>query len=103
MADKGPCVIVGRCADYILKDRDDVLKVFIYADFDFRANRIIEKYNDTPLSDGAALRDRDGKRAAHYRYYTGQKWGRPENYDICLNTGALGIDGCVEILKNMVK
>ncbi len=103
IAEQGPCVIVGRCADYLLKDRDDVLKVFIYADRDFREKRIIEKYNETPVSVGPAIHEKDGKRAAHYRYYTGQKWGRPENYDLCLNTAKLGIDGCVEIIKNLAE
>ena len=103
LVEKGPCVIVGRCADYLLRERQDVLKVFIYADRDYREKRIIEKYNETEVSVGRAIRDKDGKRATHYRYYTGQKWGRPENYHMLLNTVALGIDRCVEIIADVVQ
>ena len=103
IAEEGPCVIVGRCADYLLKDRDDVLRVFIYADLDFRRKRIIERYNETEVSVDRAIREKERKRAAHYRYFTNQKWGRPENYDVLLNTAQLGIDECVRIITDLVK
>ena len=91
LAEKGPCVIVGRCADYILQDKADCLKVFIHADMKFRAERIVKVY-------GERLKDKDKRRAAYHRFYTDMKWGHAQNYHITLNSGALGIDKCVDIL-----
>ena len=97
-AAKGSCIIVGRCADYILRDKADCLKVFIHADMAFRAHRIVEVYGQREQSPEERLRDKDKRRAAYHRFYTDMKWGHAQNYHITLDSGALGIDKCVDIL-----
>lgn len=99
LAEKGPCVVVGRCADYILKDKADCLKIFIHADMVFRAKRIVEVYGEREQSPEQRIRDKDKRRAAYHRFYTDMKWGHAQNYDLTLNSGTLGIDRCVEIIK----
>ena len=101
LAEKGPCVIVGRCADYILRDTADCLKVFIHADMDFRAKRIVEVYGEREQSPEQRLKDKDKRRAAYHRFYTNMKWGHAQNYHICLDSGKLGIDACVAILRQL--
>ena len=101
LAEKGPCVIVGRCADYILRDTADCLKVFIHADMDFRAKRIVEVYGEREQSPEQRLKDKDKRRAAYHRFYTNMKWGHAQNYHICLDSGKLGIDACVKILRQL--
>ena len=98
LAEKGPCVIVGRCADYILREKADCLKVFIHADMAFRAERIVKVYGEREQSPKQRLRDKDKRRAAYHRFYTDMKWGRAQNYHITLNSGVLGIDRCAEII-----
>lgn len=98
LAEKGPCVIVGRCADYILREKADCLKVFIHADMAFRAQRIVEVYGEREQSPEQRLRDKDKRRAAYHRFYTDMKWGHAQNYHITLDSGVLGIDRCVEII-----
>lgn len=98
LARKGPCVIVGRCGDYILRDRPNVLKVFVHADMDFRAKRIVEVYGERAESPEQRLRDKDKRRSAYYRFYTGRKWGRLDAYDLVLNSGTLGIETCAELI-----
>lgn len=99
LAQEGPCVIVGRCADYILRDQAELLRVFIHADMKFRAERIVKEYGVREKSPEQRLRDKDKRRAAYHRFYTDMKWGHAQNYDLTLNSGTLGIDKCVEILK----
>ena len=101
LAEKGPCVIVGLCADYILRDTADCLKVFIHADMDFRAKRIVEVYGEREQSPEQRLKDKDKRRAAYHRFYTNMKWGHAQNYHICLDSGKLGIDACVAILRQL--
>ena len=101
LAQKGPCVIVGRCADYILQDKADCLKVFIHADMDFRARRIVEVYGEREQSPEERLRDKDKRRAAYHRFYTDMKWGYAQNYHLTLNSGVLGIDQCVKIITSL--
>ncbi|MBQ8910040.1 MAG: cytidylate kinase-like family protein [Oscillospiraceae bacterium] len=98
LADKGPCVIVGRNADYILKDRKDCLHTFIHADMDFRADRIVRLYGESEKSPEARLQEKDKRRRVNYQHYTGRTWGTAQNYDICLNSSAIGIDECVDII-----
>ena len=102
LVEKGPCVIVGRCADYILKERNDVLNVFIHASYDYRKNRITNIYKD-PEHTEKMLKDVDKKRKFNYRYYTEQEWGKCQNYDITLDTGTLGVDNCVDIILDICK
>lgn len=101
LADKGPCVIVGRCADFILRDKADCLKVFIHADMTFRAKRIVEVYGKRDQSPEERLRDKDKRRAAYHRFYTDMKWGQAQNYHLCMNSGVLGIDKCVKIITEL--
>lgn len=101
LAEKESCVIVGRCADYILKDCADCLRVFIHADMESRAKRIVEQYGERSESPEKRLRDKDKRRAAYYQFYTDMKWGLAQNYHITLNSAALGIDKCVEILADL--
>lgn len=98
LAEKGPCVIVGRCADYILRERKDVVRIFIYADEESRANRIVRLYGEKTDTPEKRLKDKDKKRTSYYQYYTDMKWGDPRHYDICLNSGVLGIDKCIDII-----
>ena len=99
LARKEPCIIVGRCADYILRDRDDCLKVFIYASMEKRAERIVSVYGDeSEESPERRLRDKDKRRGAFYNYNTDMKWGDPHNYHICLDSGSLGLEACRDIL-----
>ena len=101
LAEKEPCVIVGRCADYILKDKADCLKVFIHADMDFRARRIVEVYGERDVSPEQRLKDKDKRRAAYHRFYTNMKWGQAQKYHITLDSGKLGIERCAEILASL--
>ena len=103
LADKGPCVIVGRNADYILKDRPDALHVYTHADVPFRAERIVKKYGESDKSHEARLNEKDKRRRVNYQHYTGRTWGQSQNYDLCLDTGTLGIDLCVEIICGIVE
>ena len=102
LAEKGPCVIVGRNADYILKDRKDVLHAYIHADKAFRADRIVRLYGESEKSPEARLNEKDKRRHVNYQHYTGRVWGTAQNYDICLNSGTIGIDACVDIIVNLV-
>lgn len=101
LAEKESCVIVGRCADYILKDNPNCLRVFIHSDIENRAKRIVEQYGESNVSPEKRLRDKDKRRAAYYQFYTDMKWGVAQNYHITLNSGLLGIDKCVEILAGL--
>ena len=101
LAEQGPCVIVGRCADYILQDKADCLRVFIHADMKFRAERIVKEYGEREISPEQRLREKDKRRAAYHRFYTDMKWGHAQNYDLTLNSGTLGIDRCVEIIRSL--
>ena len=103
LAEQGPCVIVGRNADYILKDRKDVLDVYIHADMDFRADRIVRLYGESEKSPTTRLQEKDKRRQINYQHYTGRTWGNAENYHISLNSGVLGIESCVDIIVNQYK
>ncbi|MGN0290666.1 MAG: AAA family ATPase [Lachnospiraceae bacterium] len=102
LAQRGNCVIVGRCADYILRDRDDVLNVFIYGDKEEKCKRIMKLYNKTEKDALVLMKDTDKKRSIHYAYYTEQKWGAARNYALCLNSSVLGYDKSVKILAEIV-
>ena len=103
LAEQGPCVIVGRNADYILKDREDVLHAFIHADPEFRADRIVRLYGESEKSPQTRLQEKDKRRKVNYQHYTGRTWGVAQNYDICLDSGILGVDACADIIINIVK
>ena len=101
LADQGPCVMIGRCADYILRDKADCLKVFIHADMKFRAERIVKVYGEREQSPEERLRDKDKRRAAYHRFYTNMKWGHAQNYHLTLDSGVIGIDKCVDIIAEL--
>lgn len=103
IAAKESCVIVGRCADYILKDRTDVINIFIHADKETRKKRAINEYGIAPNKVENYLNKIDKKRNTYYNYYTGEKWGYSTNYDLCLDSSLLGIEGCVHIIENLIK
>lgn len=99
LAEKESCVIVGRCADYILRDKADCLTAFIHASMDYRADRIVRVYGEREVSPQERLCDKDKRRAAYHRFYTDMKWGDAKNYQITLDSGKLGIEQCVKILQ----
>src|SRR5699024_8856600 len=101
LADKGPCVIVGRCADYILRDRTDALHVFIHADTAHRAERIVRLYGETKQSPKKRLNDKDSKRKIYYKHYTNHNWGEAQNYHLCLNSGLIGVEKCADIIVDV--
>ncbi len=98
LAEKGPCVIVGRCADYILRDQADCLKVFIHASMEKRAERIVAVYGEREETPEKRLRDKDRRRKAYYQVYTDTEWGKASNYQLALDSGELGLDTCVDII-----
>ena len=98
LADQGPCVIVGRNADYILKDRPDALHVYVFADAPYRADRIVRLYGESEKSPEQRLNEKDKRRRVNYQHYTGRTWGQAQNYDLCLDTGVLGEDFCVDVI-----
>ena len=103
MVEKGPCVIVGRCADYILKDTPNVLHAFVYADMDFRAKYMAENYNKSEHAVQKWLKERDNRRKVYCKHYTGRNWGDMHNYDICLNTGIMGIEKAADLLAALAE
>ena len=103
LAEKGNCVIMGRCADFLLKDREDCIHIYIHADLSFIVERIVNLYGETEEKPEKRLRDKDKKRAMNYKYYTDRTWGMSQNYTLSLNSGEIGIDKCVEIICDLVK
>ena len=92
---------MGRCADYILKDREDALHVFIHADEAFKAERIVRLYGESEKKPEERLKEKDTKRAVNYKHFTDRTWGDCRNYDLSLNSGKLGIDHCVELIVQL--
>lgn len=101
LAEKESCVIVGRCADHILKDTADCLKVFIHASVEKRAERIVKVYGERKEAPEKRLKDKDKRRKVYYRFYTDTDWGVAQNYHITLNSGVLGIEKCVDIIMGL--
>ena len=98
LAEKEPCVIIGRNADYILKDRDDVLNVFIHGDMPEKIKRITRLYKVNEQEAVKMIADTDKRRGTNYSFYTDQKWGKASNYTLCLNSSQLGYDRCEKII-----
>ncbi len=98
IAQEGSCVIVGRCADYILREYRDCLHVFIHADMKSRAKRIVERFGEQERPAEKRLNEKDQRRKVYYKNYTGRTWGQAQNYDLCLNSGVLGSERCVELI-----
>lgn len=103
IAKQGSCVIIGRCADYVLRERKDALHVFIHSDMEMRKERIVENYNvPEEFAEKTALKQ-DKKRSSYYSFYTHKKWGDVRSYDMTINSSLLGIDGTVEALHNVAE
>ena len=103
LARKEPCVIIGRNADYILKDRDDALNVFIHGDMLEKIQRISQLYRVTEQEAVKMMADTDKRRMTNYNFYTDQKWGKVSNYTLCLNSSQLGYDRCEALITECVK
>lgn len=105
LAQKSSCVIVGRCADYILQNVTNCLTVFIHASDEKRTERIVTVYGQREESPVQRLHEKDKKRKAFYELYTGTQWGGggAENYEVCLDSGKIGINGCIAMISAMYK
>jgi len=102
LAAKEPCIIVGGCADYVLKDMKGLVKVFIHAPFEDRVRRVQEEYGETADDYKNYVTRMDKKRVTYYRYFTQYKWGRAHDYNITLDSSG-GIDVCAELIEAYVK
>ena len=103
LAEKGNCVIVGRCSDYILQEREDCAHIFIHAPIAFRADRIVRLYGESERSPEQRLQEKDKKRGISYKHYTGREWGRAQNYHLTLDSAALGVERCSDIILNALE
>ena len=103
LTEKESCVIIGRNADYILKDRDDVLNVFIHGNMPEKTQRIIRLYNVDEKKAVKMMADTDKRRMTNYNFYTEHKWGKASNYTLCLNSSQLGYDRCEKIIMECIK
>ena len=102
LASKGPCVFVGRCADYALEDFDNCISVYVHAPFEDRIKRIENEYGIPNGKSKEMLMKKDKQRSSYYNYYSSNKWGYPKSYDLCLNSSYLGIDGSVDLIKKII-
>lgn len=102
IADEGPCVLVGRCADYALENYDNVVNVFIYADLDARIRRIARIYDLTDAKAKDMIIKTDKKRASYYNYFTNKEWAQAKSYDLCLNSSKLGVEGTAQAIKDYI-
>lgn len=102
-AEEGPCVFVGRCADYVLRDRKDMVNIFITADMEDRIRLTCERDKCTEEAARKFIAHIDSSRASYYNYYTGKRWGHSASYDLCINSSILGIEGTVDYLTEFVK
>ena len=101
-AENGPCIIVGRCSDYVLKDYDNVINFFIYSDEERKVERAVKYYGISADKAASELKKKDKKRANYYNYYTSRNWGSYENYHLSINSDAVGVEAAVEILAAFV-
>ncbi|CUX50652.1 cytidylate kinase-like family protein [Clostridium sp. C105KSO13] len=102
IADDGPCILIGRCADYALESYENVVSVFINADLDTRIRRIARKYDLTDAKAKDMITKTDKKRSSYYNYYTNKKWSDAESYELCLNSGELGVEGTAKAIEQYV-
>lgn len=103
IANKSSCVIVGRCADYILENYENCMNIFIYSDMESKIKRAINEYKLDDKNVEKILKDRDKIRSKHYSYYTNRVWGDARNYHICLNSDFIGIENSIDIIKSAIK
>lgn len=103
VADEGPCVIVGRCADYALRERDDVLRVFIYAPDSARIARVARRHGMTEQKARDFIRKIDKQRASYYNYYSDGRWGERSAYDLLIDATVLGVDGTAQLICDVLE
>ncbi|MBQ3111155.1 MAG: cytidylate kinase-like family protein [Clostridia bacterium] len=103
LAERESCVIVGRCADYVLRERDDVINVFISAPFEDRVKRVIERDDILPGKAEKRVRRIDKERSNYYNFYSTKRWGVADSYDVCLDSSKFGIEGCAKIIESLIK
>ena len=103
LADEGDAVFVGRCADYVLRSRADLVRIFLMADMPYRIKTVMERKDLTPEQAKKLIREVDKDRSSYYRYYTDQTWGDSDCYDLCLNVGRVGIEGAAESIEAFIK
>ena len=102
-AEKGSCIFVGRCADYVLRDMKGVVNIFITADMDQRIQAVCKRHGCDRATARKIITSKEDQRSSYYNYYTGQKWGNAENYHLCINSSVLGIEGTAEFIKRFIK
>ena len=103
-ADEGSCVIIGRCSDYVLRERNDVFRIFIYGDIEHRRQRVIERHPEIKESTVIdVINKTDKRRMSYYNFYTGGKWGKYDNYDMAINSSTLGIEGAAQLIAASAK
>jgi cytidylate kinase len=103
LADEGPCVIIGRCADYALEDNANAVSVFIKAAMPARTQRIMRLRGLTESKAADLIYKNDKRRASYYNYYSNKKWGEAKSYDLCLDSSKIGIDGCIDVIKRFIE
>jgi len=103
LAQKESCIIVGRCADYILRNEQNLLKIFISANLNDRINRLMQTASRTEKEIKSLIESTDKKRADYYRFFSNQTWGEAKNYDLCINSSVIGIEKSVDFIENFAK
>ena len=103
IASEGPCVIVGRCADYALNDMKNCVHIFIYADEKTKVERIMKEYEVDAAKAKDMCNKKDKQRQSYYNYYSSKKWGRADSYDLCINSSILGVEGTVKLLTQYIE
>lgn len=103
IASEGPCVIVGRCADYVLRDKKNIVRLFICADMDYRIERAVEVKGIKKEKAAQVIHKTDKSRANYYNFYSGMKWGEPENYDLSVNRTKLTVQQTVSVVQGYLK
>ncbi|MBP3603686.1 MAG: cytidylate kinase-like family protein [Lachnospiraceae bacterium] len=103
IASEGPCVIVGRCADYALNDVKNCVHIFIYGDEDTKVKRIMEKYSVDASKARDMCNKKDKQRQSYYNYYSSKKWGRADSYDLCINSSVLGVEGTAKLIIQYIE
>ena len=103
-AKEGSCVIIGRCSDYVLRDEENILRLFIYSDLDHRQERVAKRHPEIkPAQIIDVINKTDKRRSTYYNFYTGNKWGKYDNYDMAINSSTLGIDGTAELIVSFAE
>ena len=102
LAEKESCVIIGRCSDFILKDNEDTINIFVYSNMEDKVKRVVERYGINQKDAEKEIKNIDKQRSNHYKHYTGKKWGENQNYDLCINSDALGVEKSADLICEMI-